>query len=237
MTNDGSQGHLEIMPALNVLRFQEYSVGGSRVFRVLQWLAYNYMVYAKYVLILLWVLLLLRFARKKQRVYAVLCALFAVTAMLSVFLPAFVDVGLFSEGPSFIVQWTQDPLISSSLSVVHVIVLIWWLFAIGVTPVLLLKALKGEPTRYAAPLLYLAGGACACLMAATNGMYFMMGRTFFVTAILLVMIVASLIPSSIKKRKHMLIAVCVLALFTAAQLRESFTSLIVLINDLINFKV
>ncbi|MCL2494655.1 MAG: DUF6056 family protein [Oscillospiraceae bacterium] len=221
MTSDGRQGAVR----LNDFQPYEYSVEGTRVFRTLQWLVYNYIGYAKYVFVLLWVLLFMRFVRKKQTAYAVLCALFAAMAILSVFLPAFADVGLFSEGPSFLVQSTQDPLISGSLSAVHFIVMFWWLFAIGVTPVLLLKALKGDPMHTPLLLLYLAGGACACLMAATNTMYLTMGRTFFVTAILLVMIVASLIPSSIKKPKHMLIAACVIMLAAAAQLRENIPAL------------
>ena len=207
----------------NIGLIADYSDGRPRVFRALQWLAYNYIVYAKYVLVLLWVMLLLRFMRKKQPVYAVLCALFAAAALLSVLFPVFADVGLFPEGPSLVVQMTRDPSVPS-FSVVQGIVLIWWLFAIGITPLLLLKALKGEPMRYAALLLYLAGGASACVIAATNGMYYTMGRTFFVTAILLVIIVASLIPAYIKKPKHMLIAVCVFTLFAAAQLRENLSS-------------
>jgi len=212
---------------------QYYSYAGLRVFRALQWLAYNYIVYAKYVLVLLWVMLFLRFKRKKQPVYAVLCALFAAMALLSVLLPAFTDVGLFSEGPSFLVQMTQNPAMQS-FSAVQGIVLIWWLFAIGITPLLLLKALKEEPMRYAALLLYLAGGASACLIAATNSMYYTMGRTFFVTAVLLVMIVASLI-SSIKKPKHMRIAAWVFALFAVIQLRENIPSLVAAGFELLDF--
>ena len=226
MTSDGGQ--------VTLAGTMWYSDGSQRVFRVLQWLAYNYMIYAKYVLILLWVLLLLRFMRKKQPIYCVLCALFAAAAILSVLLPAFTDVGLFSEGPSLVVQMTRDPS-ALSLSAAQGIVLIWWLFAIGFTPLLLLKALKDEPMRYAAPLLYLAGGACACLMTATNAMYHAMGRTFFVTAILLLIIVASLIPSSIKKPKHMLLAACVLVLFAAAQLLENFPSLIAAGKEFFNY--
>jgi len=205
----------------NVMRYYD----DQHVFRVLQWLAYNYIVGAKYVLILLWAMLLLRFTRKKQPVCAVLCALFAATAMLSVFLPALTDVGLLSGGPSFMVYTEQAAPTLSSLSAVQGIVMTWWVFAVGLTPLLLLKALKEEPTRYAALLLYLAGGACACLIAATNTMYSAMGRTFFVTAILLVMLVASLIPP-IKKPKHVLIAAGVLLLLAAAQLRENFVFLV-----------
>ena len=201
------------------------SYGSHHVLIALQWLVYNYIVYAKYVLIFLWGMLFLRFTRKKQPVFSVLCALFAATALLSVFLPAFADAGLFAGEVSFLAKRDQE-IPALSLSVVQGIVLIWWLFAVGVTPLLLLKALKEEPMRYAAPLLYLAGGACACLITATNIMYTTMGRTFFITAILLVMIVASLIPSSIKKPKHMLLAACVFVLFAAAQLRESFLILI-----------
>jgi len=233
MTSDGRQGAVRLV--LNDFQPYEYSVEGTRVFRIVQWLAYNYIGYAKYVFVLLWVLLFIRFVRKKQTAYAALCALFAAMAMLSVFLPALVDVGLFSEGPSFLVQSTQDPLLSGSLSAVHFVVMLWWLFAVCVTPVLLLKTLKGEPMRYPALLLYLAGGACACLMAATNTMYLTMGRTFFVTAMLLVMLVASLIPSSIKKPKHMLIAACVILLLAAAQLRENVPAGIAAVNELINY--
>jgi len=234
------------------LRDRQYHVmsdGSQHVFRALQWLAYNYMAGAKYVLILLWAMLLLRFTRKKQPAYAVLCALFAAAAILSLLLPALTDVGLLSGGPSFLVEVSPDPSTLSSLPVLQDnvlnqapptlsslsatqgIVLTWWLFAIGITPLLLLKALKEEPMRYATLLLYLAGGASACLITATDIMYPTMGRTFFVTVILLVMIVTSLI-SSIKKPKHMLVAACVFVLFAAAQLRENSLALMASYFDL-----
>ena len=223
---------LQLSLALKDRQYYVMSDGSQQVFRALQWLAHHYLACAKYVLILLWVMLLLRFTRKKQPVYAVLCVLFAAAAILSVLLPALKDVGLRPGEPTFVDEMSQNPPVLSSLSAVQGIVLIWWLFAIGFTPLLLLKALKGEPMRYAAPLLYLAGGASACLITATNIMYSAMGRTFFVTVILLVMIVASLIPSSIKKPKHMLIAACVLALCAAVQLGENFLPLVFTFNNL-----
>jgi len=214
-------------PVIEAMAFSQ------RLFIVIQWLSHSYVNYTKYILCILWALLFLRFIRKKLPVYAALSALFCASAIASAFLPFLTDVGLadIQAGAGATVEsltaslhrlTRERPPTLGSLTTVQLCVLAFWLFAVVLTPWMLVKAAENKTICFAAPLLYLGGAASACMMVfAPYLFYSSMGRAFFVTAILLVIIAMLFLPP-IEKPKHKLLAALCLLCLMAASLCETY---------------
>jgi len=203
----------------------------QRIFVSLQWLVHSYVVYAKYVLFLIWAILFPRFIRKKQPVYAVVCAVFSAMVILSIFLPAASDVGLNFTGSNTSLSdiWNYrselawNPPKFEDLSALQLCTLFYWLFSLAFTPWMLLKAKTEKPGRFVAPLIYLAGTACACIVTISGWMYISEGNTFFLTSVLLVLTAA--------KTNHMILALFGLLSLAAVSLYETYTSAADLISQ------
>jgi len=199
----------------------------KRVFLFFHHIAHQYAHYAKYILAAIWVLLLPRFLKSKQFVCTSLCILFAAIALLSTFRPFLYDVGLCPVNTSLDYFFSALQMnLRASVSPMQMIIYLYWLAAIFSTPILLFIAHRDEKSiGLRTLLLYLAGGASACMIAVLPPpIYLYEIRTFFVTCVLLIVIVVTLI-SSLKKQKHQLIAACGLALLAMAQLRDAILML------------
>ncbi|MDR1464136.1 MAG: DUF6056 family protein [Oscillospiraceae bacterium] len=191
----------------------------QHIFLSVQWLAHGYANHLRYLLVLLWALLLWRFAAQKKAIPAGLCGLFSLAGLLPVFrLSVLTDVGL--RGLDMTKKVLRAPVFAD-LSLMQTAVLGFWLAAILATPVLLALALRGERARRPLVLLFLAGLASAALMFLSPTIYASGSRTLFAATALLIILTACL-TVSLPKRGHILLGAAGLGSLAVLQLLENY---------------
>ncbi|MDR1892668.1 MAG: hypothetical protein LBQ48_06640 [Oscillospiraceae bacterium] len=188
-----------------------------RVFISLQWLANGFAHHIKFLMAAIWTLLALRFLRGKKAVFAAICAVFTAVAVCSAFFPVLADTGLNDLDITKIVLHAPAP---GDLDLFRWAAVVFWLVAAIATPWLLFSALKGEAGREAIVLLYLAGLAAAALMFFSPTIYASGERTFFVTGVLLTVVLAVL-TAPYRRWKDLALACVGFVLLAALQLFEN----------------